>query len=81
MRRVGRVVPDRALGFVNTPDYRSQDINYDARGFRIAVCADALNSKAVDAVINHMKCVITTMRRALGRSEWGHAIKSASAQI
>ena len=40
--RVGRVVPDRALGFVNTPDYRSQDINYDVHGFRVAPNPDGL---------------------------------------
>jgi len=34
--RVGRVIPDRTLGFVNNPNYRGPGISYDAQGFRIA---------------------------------------------
>jgi lysophospholipase L1-like esterase len=34
--RIGRLQPDRALGFVNTPNYHTAQFTYDARGFRVA---------------------------------------------
>jgi hypothetical protein len=35
-QRSGRLIPDRALGFVGAPNYRSARFNYDQQGFRIA---------------------------------------------
>jgi hypothetical protein len=33
--RVGRLVPDRTLGFVNAPNYHTAQFTYDAQGFRV----------------------------------------------
>jgi hypothetical protein len=41
----------------------------------------ALDSKNVNVATKHMKCVITTMSRALSPSDPDHAITSAGARI